>query len=112
MIDIIGIIQPIAIAAGTGAVCGYWQYKNQVADPTKPTPIRDDWKLASTAILGAGVGLGIYLSGVPVTDTNVIAQMAVYGILTVGIERGLKTAYRWIKWKHPEIITFFKEQEE
>ena len=106
----IEIIQPILLAAFSGLVYGYYAYKNQVLDPTKPTPIRDNWQLVATCVLGGFVGVGLYASGLPVNDVNMGLQFAAYGFLTVIIERGLKTVCRIVNDKYPWIADYFSEE--
>lgn len=62
----------------------------------------DPFKAGATALLGAAVGAGFALSGIPITEDTLLAQVAAVGFTTVILENGLKVLYRAVMGKKNE----------
>ena len=94
-------LEPIftAIIAGMLYSVLWWGAKN--VDPTKPSPSFDWFSLASTALIGAGVGIAAVLSNSPVTQMSIETQLATLGAVTAIIEKVLKTLYRYLSDRYP-----------
>ena len=67
-------------------------FKKHVGDEPQELDIK---KLASTVVLGVGIGAVMYLNGVTViTEEDIGTQVAMYGFLTAVIENAGKFIYR------------------
>ena len=87
-------IQPILIAVGGSLIYSLLWYSRQVVDPTKETPEFEPWKLVSTLVVGACIGLVSVLSGIDITQAGIEAQLASYGFLVAAVEQVGKALYR------------------
>ena len=87
-------IQPILIAVGGSLIYSLLWYSRQVIDPTKETPEFEPWKLVSTLVVGACIGLVSVLSGIDITQAGIEAQLASYGFLVAAVEQVGKALYR------------------
>lgn len=87
-------IQPILIAVGGSLIYSLLWYSRQVIDPTKETPEFKPWKLVSTLLVGAAIGLVSVLGGIPITQVGIEAQLASYGFLVAAVEQVGKALYR------------------
>jgi len=87
-------IQPILIAVGGSLIYSLLWYSRQVIDPTKETPEFKPWKLVSTLVVGACIGLVSVLSGIDITQAGIEAQLASYGFLVAVVEQVGKALYR------------------
>ena len=89
-------IQPIILAVIGALIYSLLWYSRQVVDPTKETPEFEPWKLVSTLVVGACIGLVSVLSGVDITQAGIEAQLASYGFLVAVVEQVGKAVYRKI----------------
>lgn len=87
-------IQPILIAVGGALIYSLLWYSRLVIDPTKETPEFEPWKLVSTLVVGACIGLVSVLSGIDITQAGIEAQLASYGFLVAAVEQVGKALYR------------------
>ena len=87
-------IQPILIAVGGSLIYSLLWYSRQVIDPTKETPDFKPWKLVSTLVVGACIGLVSVISGVDITQAGIEAQLTSYGFLVAVVEQVGKALYR------------------
>jgi len=87
-------IQPILIAVGGSLIYSLLWYSRQVIDPTKETPKFEPWKLVSTLVVGACIGLVSVLSGIDITQAGIEAQLVSYGFLVAAVEQVGKALYR------------------
>ena len=90
----------IAIVAAVGyALVGFMKAWLDQAQP-RPNPLEFfDWaKIGATVLVSIVVGLIAYSTGVDVTNEFWVAQMGLYGWLTILIEKVLKAflQQRWI----------------
>ena len=87
-------IQPIILAVIGALIYSLLWYSRQVVDPTKETPKFEPWKLVSTLVVGACIGLVSVLSGIDITQAGIEAQLASYGFLVAAVEQVGKALYR------------------
>lgn len=87
----------LAAISGLGFAV-YWYIKNSI-DPTKPVSWADiNWfVIAANAIIGALVGIGFAVSGIPVEQAGIEAQMLTYSAATAVVATALQTFVRWIR---------------
>lgn len=87
-------IQPIILAVIGALIYSLLWYSRQVVDPTKETPEFKPWKLVSTLVVGACIGLVSVLSGIDITQAGIEAQLTSYGFLVAAVEQVGKALYR------------------
>jgi len=96
--DITNLYIAIAAAVGYGLI-GFMQAWLDQPEP-RPNPFKffDIAKIGATVLVSVVIGLIAYFTGVGVTKEFWIAQMGLYGWLTVLIEKFLKGVLgaRWI----------------
>jgi len=101
MIDITIVFNSIIAAAMYAVV--WWVLKN--VDPTKPSPYFDWYKLGSTVIIGAGVGLFAALYDLPLTQIGVEGQLVALAGITAVVENVLRTVWHYLKYRNSEVST-------
>jgi len=89
-------IQPIILAVIGALIYSLIWYSRQVVDPTKETPKFEPWKLVSTLVVGACIGLASAFSGIEVSQASVEVQLTSYGFLVAVVEQVGKAVYRKI----------------
>lgn len=95
-------LEPLLTAIFAGILYSliWWAAKN--VDPTKPSPSFDWVSLLSTAVIGVCVGMFMTLSGNPVTQMSIEAQLAANGAIIAVVREILLTGFRWFASKFPE----------
>jgi len=81
------VVMDVLIAMFAGIVYSAFFYaKNQTStgDPFDPT------KAISTLIVGAGVGVGVQLSGLPITELSIETQLLAYAGIISLVDAGIK----------------------
>jgi len=89
-------LQPVAAAVVAALLYSLLWFSRQVVDPTVETPKYDPWKLISTLVLGACIGLASAFSGIEVSQASVEVQLTSYGFLVAVIEQVGKAVYRYL----------------
>jgi hypothetical protein len=91
------LLMALLMGALSGLGYGVVWYFLKVADPEVTTPKFKLLKLASTCILGAGIGVLLVITDLPLNDVNFEAKFIIYAGLTASIQEGLKTLYHLVK---------------